>query len=528
MSRAALWVLLISRMSFPAEVPKPPVAPTAPHTEVRHGANVADEYFWLREKTNPRVIEYLNAENAYTDAMTAPLKPFIDTLYKEMLGHIQQTDLSVPFCRGPYLYYSRTEEGKQYPIYCRRKNENAPEEIILDQNQLAAGQKFTAVTPPAPSDDQNLIAYTVDHVGYRQYRLAVRDLRTGTDLTENVERVTSIAWAADNSTLFVVTEDPVNKRSNMLWRHAIGTSTLTPIYEEKDEQYGIHLEKTRDKKYLLLRIESKDTTEVRYLAADRTQDSFRPLRAREPGHRYYVDHRDGTFYIRTDKGAPNFRVVAVSDQNPAQNWTEFLPARADSRISDLDLFRDFAVVTERSDALDLMRVFDFGTGKWSSISFPEPVYSAEGAENFDFDSPTFRYRYSSFITPQSVYDYDRRSGKSELRKRQEVPRYDPGQYVSERLWATARDGTRVPISIVYKKGFERNGQGPLYLYAYGSYGFGTMPAFSPSRLALLDRGVAYAIAHIRGGDEMGEMWRREGMLMKKKNTFSISSTAPNI
>ena len=503
-----------------ATAPKPPVAPIVSHTETRHGTIVTDNYYWLREKSNPKVTAYLNAENAYTDAITAPLKPFEGALYQEMLGHIRQTDLSVPFHRGPYLYYTRTEEGKQYPIYCRRKADAGTEEVILDQNQLAIGQKFTSITPPVPSDDQNLIAYTIDYAGYRQYHLGVRDLHTGKLLADTAERVTSLAWAADNKTLFVVTEDPVNKRSNKLWRHVLGSNSLDPLYEEKDEHYVIDIAKTRDRKYLILNIESTDTTEARYLPADRPQEGFRLFVGREKKHRYYVDHRAGLFYIRTDRDALNFRVMTASDNDPAEkNWKSFVPHREGARISRIDLFSRFAVISERSQALDRLRIYDFESGKWSSIAFPEDVYSAEADENPEFDAAVFRYRYRSFIVPESIYDYDPRSGTSKLLKRQEVPGYNPELYASERLWAVARDGVKVPVSIVYRKGFPRNGASPLYLYAYGSYGFGSTPAFSPSRLALLDRGVAYAIAHIRGGDEMGESWRRDGMLMKKKNTF---------
>jgi oligopeptidase B len=437
-----------------------------------------------------------------------------------MLGHIKQTDLSVPVRRGGWLYYSRTEEGKQYPIYCRQKSNGAPEQVVLDQNELSAGQKFTAITPPVPSDDQNLIAYTVDHVGYRQYRLEVRDLRTGKPLSDTAERVTSLAWAADSRTLFYVTEDPVNKRSNQLWRRALGGAAADLLYEEKDEHYIIDISKTRDLKYLVLNIESSDTTEQRYLRSDQPRDLFRVLLAREKMHRYYVDHRDGLFYIRTDKNALNFRIVTAPEQNPSpDHWTDFVPARPDARISDIALFRGFAVLTETSQALEHIRIYDFPAKKWSEITFPEPVYAAAPDENPDFEATTFRYTYLSFITPKTVYDYDPGTGTSKLLKRQEVPGYDPARYVSERLWATARDGTKVPISIVYPKGFRRDGRSPLFLYAYGSYGIGTPPAFSPNRLALLDRGIPYAIAHIRGGDEMGEAWRRDGMLMKKKNTF---------
>jgi len=506
--------------------PQPPVAPRIEHREVRHGATVIDNYFWLREKTDPKVAAYLEAENAYTAAMTKGIQPFADALYTEMLGRIKQTDLSVPARRGAYLYYSRTEEGKQYPIQCRRKYSDpgaaiAPEEVLLDQNELAKGQKFVGLGAFVVSDDQNLLAYTVDYTGFRQYGLRVKDLRTGQTLPGTTERVTSVEWAADNRTLFAVTEDAVTKRSDKLLRHALGAKAFDPVYDEKDELYDIEVGKTRDKRYLVLQIEAKDTTEVRYLRASEPQSAWKVFLTREKKHRYYIDHREDLFYIRSDKAGPNFNVLTAPESDPApKNWKVFIPLRADVLIDDIDLFRDFAAAVEKSQALTQLRIYNFKTASWSPIPFPEPVYSAFPGGTPDYDSLTYRYSYQSFSTPPSVFDYDTRTGQSMLLKRQEVlGHYDPSQYVSERLWATARDGVKVPISIVYKKGFARDGQGPLFLYGYGSYGIGTPPTFSSSRLSLLDRGMAYAIAHIRGGDEMGEQWRLDGMLMKKKNTF---------
>jgi oligopeptidase B len=440
-----------------------------------------------------------------------------------MLSHIKETDLSVPVRRGEYLYYSRTEEGRQYPIQCRRKGSmEGAEELLLDLNELAKDRQFVSLGGMVVSDDQNLLAYTADYSGFRQYGLHIKDLRTGETLPDTAERVTSVEWAADNRTILLTTEDAVTKRSDKLWRHAIGSNALELVYEEKDELYEIGLAKTRDREYLLLRSESKDTTEFRYLRADRPLDNPVILLPREKGHRYYPDHREGLFYIRTNKQATNFRVVTApaTDPSPA-NWKEFIPHQADVLNADIDLFRDFAVVVERAEALNRLRVYRFVDATWASIAFAEPVYAASPGVTPEYDSKTYRYNYQSLITPPSVFDYDHRSGESQLLKRQEVPGgYDSSQYTSERLWATARDGVRVPISIVHRKDFVRDGSGPLFLYAYGSYGFGTQASFSSSRLSLLDRGMAYAIAHIRGGDEMGENWRLDGMLMKKKNTFS--------
>ena len=511
---------LISTMVATAQTP--PTAPRVEHQEVRHGATVTDNYFWLREKSNPKVTEYLEAENAYTAGMTKDLLPFSDALYKEMLGRIKQTDLTVPVSRHGYLYYSRTEEGKQYPIQCRRKGSmEAPEQVLVDLNELGKDKKFVGLGGFVVSDDQNLVAYTIDYTGFRQYALKVKDLRTGQTLADTLERVTSLAWAADNKTLFLVTEDAVTKRSDRLIRHVLGTTKFDEIYNESDELYDIEVSRTRDLKYLFLQSESKDTSEARYLRADRPADKFAVFLPREKGHRYYLEHREGLFYIRTNRAGRNFAVMTtpVTDAAP-RNWKVFVPHRDDMRVKDVDVFKDFAVSVERGNALDYLRIHDFKTGTWKEVTFPEPVYSVFPGGTPDYESHTYRYNYQSLVTPSSVFDYDVITGQSTLRKQQEVlGGYDPQHYATERLWATARDGVKIPISIVYKKSFAHDGKGPLFLYGYGSYGIGMPPTFSGNRVSLLDRGMAYAIAHIRGGDEMGEMWREDGMLMKKKNTF---------
>jgi oligopeptidase B len=504
----------------------PPVAPRIEHSEVRQGVTVPDDYFWLREKSNPKVAQYLEAENAYTERSTAALKPFSDALYKEMLARIKQTDLSVPARRGGYLYYARTEEGKQYSIQCRRKESmKAPEEVLLDLNELAKGKAYAGLGAFVVSDDQNLLAYTIDYSGFRQYSLQVKDLRNGHTLPDTTDRVTSVAWAADNKTLFLTTEDAVTKRSDKLWRHTLGSTRFEPLYDEKDELFDIEIARTRDKSYLVLEIEATDTSEVRYLRANQPQGNFAVLLPRERKHRYYLDHREGLFYIRTNRPGKDFAVVTAPENDPApKNWKVFIPYQDGVRIEDIDLFRDFAVSVEKTQALNRLRVHNFKTGAWTAIAFPEPVYSAFPAGTPDYEAREYRYSYQSLVTPSSVLDYDPQTGKSTLLKQQEVlgehnHKYNPRQYASERLWATARDGARIPISIVYKKGFARNGKSPLMLYGYGAYGYGTTPTFSSDRISLLDRGMAFAIAHIRGGDEMGEQWREDGMLMKKKNTF---------
>ncbi|MDP9052915.1 MAG: S9 family peptidase, partial [Acidobacteriota bacterium] len=507
--------------------PIPPVAPRVPHTEVRHGETVSDDYFWLREKSNPQTLGYLSAENACTEELTAHLKPFSETLYLEMLGRIRQTDLSVPARRGEYLYYTRTEEGRQYPIQCRRKGTmEAAEEILLDVNELGKDKPYVGLGAFVVSDDQTLLAYTVDYSGFRQYSLRIKDLGSGDLLPDTAERVTALAWAADNRTLFYATEDSITKRSDKLFRHVLGTEGSELLYEEKDELFDIGIGKTRDRLYLVVESESKDTAEARWLRADDPRGEFRILLPREKNHRYHLDHREGLFYIRTNKFGKDFAVVTApagdssSDNRPPHNWQTFIPHREGVRIEHLDLFAGFAVAIEKSEALNRLRVHDFRTGAWRDISFPEPVYTAMPAATPDFKAPAYRYSYQSLVTPPGIYDYDPVTGASTLLKRQEVPGgFDSARYATERLWATARDGVRVPISIVYRRGLVRDGSAPMLLYGYGSYGFGIVPAFSSERVSLLDRGMSFAIAHIRGGDELGERWREDGMLMKKKNTF---------
>jgi oligopeptidase B len=501
---------------------QPPVAPVIPHHETRFGTTVTDNYFWLRDKSNPEVIKYLEAENAYTAAMTQNLKPFEDALYTEMLAHIKQTDLSVPVRRGDYLYYSRTEEGKQYPIECRKKGSlEAREEVLLDLNEMGQGKKFVGIGRFVVSDDQNLLAYTIDYVGYRQFSLHVKDLRTGVTLPDTMERVDGVVWAADNRTLFLTTEDEVTKRDNRAWRHTLGQKEFDPLYEEKDETFQIEMGKTRDKKYILLGSTSTDTTEMRYLKADQPRADFTVFLPREAKHRYFLDHRENLFYIRSNKDAKNFQVFTAPEDNPGpKNWKVFIPYDKDVLIEDIDLFRDFAVSVETSQALNRLRIFDFKAGTWRAIAFPEEIYAAFPGNTPDFDSTTYRYSYQSMITPPSVFDYNTLDGKSVLLKRQEVPGYDAAQYATERQWVTVRDGVKVPLSIVYKKGFTHDGTRPLFLNAYGSYGLAESASFSSARLSLLDRGLAYVTAHIRGGNDLGEQWHDDGRLMNKKNTFN--------
>lgn len=526
---ASLAVLLSISFALQAESPAPPVAKQVEHISLWHGEKVNDPWFWLREKTNPEVVAYLNAENAYTEAMTADLKPFSEALYKEMLGRIKQTDLSVPVRRGAYFYYSRTEEGKQYPIQCRRLaakdgtyDEKAPEVVLLDQNELAKGLKYLGLGGMAVSDDDRTLLFSTDTTGFRQYKLFTKDLATGQVSAPLAERVTSFTWSGDNRHLFFVTEDDVTKRSNQLWRLDLKEGKPTLVFEDKDELYRMGVGRTKDRKFLLVESQSTDTWEARYLDAAKPAGAFKVLLPREKGHKYDLEHREGTFYIRTNKGAKNFRLVTAPVATPGpKHWKAFIPHRPDVLLEGIEPFKDFLVVVEKRHGLTQVRVQDARKGTWKGITFPESVYAANVGGTPEYTSKVFRFVYQSMVTPQSVYDCDMASGKQTLLKQVEVlGGYDKTQYVTERLWAPARDGVKVPLSVVYKKGLKRDGQAPLFLYAYGSYGYGSAASFSIPRLSLLDRGMVYVIAHIRGGNEMGEGWHDDGMLMKKMNTFT--------
>jgi oligopeptidase B len=511
-----------------ADTPKPPQAPTRPHVETWHGKQFSDPWFWLREKGSKPVEDYLQAENAYTEAMTKDLQPFSEALYKEMLGHIKQTDLSVPVRRGAYYYYSRTEEGKQYGIQCRRKatsigtyDDKAAEEILLDQNELAKGLKFLSLGGLSVSDDDRTLLFITDTTGFRQYKLFTKDLATGAISAPLAERVTSFTWAADDRHVFLVSEDAVTKRSNQLWRLDLKGGKPELVFEEKDELYGMGVGRSKDHKYLVAGSHSTDTWEMRYLSASDPKGVFKALLTREKGHKYDLEHREGLFYIRTNKGAKNFRLVSAPVATPGpKHWTEILPHRADVLLEGMDPFKDFLVVTEKSQGLDHFRIFDVKAKTWREVTFPETVYAAFPGGTPEYTATSFRFNYQSMVTPSSVYDCEMTTGRQTLLKQTEVlGGFDKSQYATERLWATARDGAKVPLSVVYKKGAKRDGSAPLFLYAYGSYGYGQSATFSIPRLSLLDRGMVYVIAHIRGGNEMGEVWHDDGMLMKKKNTF---------
>ncbi len=519
--------LVLAAEPTPGSAAVPPVAAKVKWQETRHGEVVTDDYRWLQKKENPEVIAYLNAENAYTEAQTADIKPLSEKLYAEIKGRMKEVDLSVPVRRGNYYYYSRTEAGKQYQLYCRRLagadmayDDKAAEEILLDQNEMAKGQKFFAVGGSSVSPDEQLLAYTTDTVGYRQYQLHIKNLRTGELLSDSQPRVTSMAWAADNKTLFYVQEDATTKRSDRLFRMETGKPPVE-IMHEAVEQFGLQVGTTRDRKFILLSSEATDTSEVMLLAADKPQDKFQSVLGREKGHRYHLEHRNGELYIVTNKEAKNFRVVRAPLATPdSKHWQEVVKHDPEVLVFAADLFKDYMVVTEKTQALNRVRIYDFNGKQWRTVKFDDPVYLANGAGTPEFSATRFRMSYQSPVTPVTTLDVDMATGQRHVLKQQEiVGGYDASKYESRRLWMTARDGVRVPLWAVHKKGVKLDGSAPLLLYSYGSYGYSTEATFTSSRLSLLDRGVIYVQAHIRGGRDMGEHWHEDGMLMKKKNTF---------
>jgi oligopeptidase B len=520
---AVAFVTVFGPAIFAQTAVKPPVAKKIPHETKIHGYTLQDDYFWFREKSNPEVVKYLEAENAYTEAIMQPTRALQETLYKEMLGRIKQTDLSVPYRLGGYFYYSRTEEGKQYPYMCRRKGSmQGAEEMLLDLNKLAEGHTYLGLGTFTVSDDGNWLAYSTDTTGYRQYTLHVKDLRTGQSSAEAIERARSIAWASDNKTIFYSTEDAVSKRSDKIWRHVIGSDKSDLLYEDKDELFDVAVGRSLDKKMIFLASYAKTSRELRYLRADDPNGEFKVILPREPGHEYDVDHYNGQFYITTNRQAKNFRVVTAPIADPSEkNWKPFIPHKPGLKIDGLTFFVNHLVVSEREGGLNYLRVVDMRTQQSHRIPTDEADYAMYLSTNPEFDTGTVRYSYQSMVTPSTVYDYDMADGKRTLLKQQEVlGGYDPKKYEAQRIWAVARDGTKVPVSLVYKKGVTFDGKAPLLLYAYGSYGASMAPTFASNRLSLLDRGAVYAIAYIRGGGELGEEWREQGRMMQKMNTFT--------
>ncbi len=514
---------------------RPPHARQEPTPTTLHGQTLEDNYRWMRDKSSPELVAYLEAENAHTHSVMAPTEALQAKLYAEMLSHIKETDVSVPYRDRGWFYYLRTVEGSQYPIHCRRLatgttfDESQPEEILLDVNRLAEGQPFMSVGAMTVSPDGFKLAYSTDNTGFRQYTLHVRDLKTGADLSDTAERVGSMTWAADSTTLFYTTEDEVTKRHDHLFRHRLGEAAAQDVvvYEEKDERFNLGVGKTRDRKYLLMEAGSHTTNELRFLSSETPEDEFQIIAPRVDEQEYSVDHRDGLFYIRTNDVGKNFRVVTTPVEKTGREfWTELIPLDSDAPLEDFELFASFCVSSRRRLGLPTLTVTTIGSGgqleAGREIDFPEPVYSAGAHTNPEFGTDKFRYSYQSLVSPASVYEYDVKSGTSTLLKQQEVPGgFDSARYGSERVWVEAADGARVPVSLVYRRdNFKKDSKSALYIYGYGSYGYPLPIGFSATRLSLLDRGVVIAYAHIRGGGEMGDSWHDAGKMMVKRNTFS--------
>jgi oligopeptidase B len=457
--------------------------------------------------------------------MTADDKPLADKLYNETLSHIKQTDTTVPYRKHGYWYYSRTEEGKQYPVLCRKKETlSAPEEVMLDVNQLAQGEKFMSLDTTAVSDDSSLLAFTTDNVGFRQYKLHIKDLRTGKVLPDTAERVDSVVWAADNKTLFYTTEDQQTKRSDLAHRHLLGTDTAADpvVFHEKDERYDLGLERTREDKYLLMESSSHVTSEEKFLPADTPNGEWKVIEPRKEGIRYRADEANDVFYILVNDTDPSYRLVTAPLANPGKShWTELIAARRDVPLEDLDAFKSFYVVTERVKGLPVLRVVAMKNEQSHTVEVPEPAYTLSSAVNREFDTEKYRYTYESPITPSSTFEYDLNSRTSTLLKQQEVPGgYDKTHYAVERLFVPAKDGVGIPVTVVYRKDKFKRGANPLFVYGYGSYGITIPDSFSVRLLPLLDRGVVTTVAHIRGGGELGEAWHDAGKMMTKRNTFT--------
>jgi oligopeptidase B len=528
LSGIAFIVIVIGNVVIVAQTDmKPPIAKKEPKVLKIHGYEITDNYAWLRDrsdKKNAEIIKYLEENNAYTESFMGQHKPLVDTLYNEMLGRIKQTDLSVPYKFGDFWYFTRTEEGKQYPQYLRSKSKDGKDpEVLLDQNEMAKGFKYFSISDFSPSDDGTMLAYGVDTTGYRQYSLQVKDLKTGKILSDKLERVTSIEWSNDGKYLFLSQEDPVSKRSDKIYRHTVGSDKNDLVYEDKNVLFNIGLGRSRDRKMLFIGSYAKTSREYLYLSADNPTGEWKVITPRREGHEYSADYDNGEFYIVTNKDAENFKVVRAPASDPKEkNWTDFIAYNPKVKIESIDFFKDHAIVSEVENGLEYLRMIDRKTKRSNMrVETPEDVYTMALATNPEYDTPVVRYSYSSMITPSSTYELDLQTRKSTLIKQQEIPSgYDKSQYETKRLWAPARDGVRVPISIVWKKGTKLDGSAPMLLYAYGSYGLSMTPNFSTARLSLVDRGMIYAIAHIRGGSELGESWRQQGRMYKKLNTFN--------
>ncbi len=526
-------VMITSLWGLPGEkgmiekgtIENPPVAKMIPKDVSIHEDRRIDNYFWLRERNNPEVLDYLRSENAYTETVMKHTEDLQTKLYEEMKGRIKETDLTVPVKIDDYYYYSRTEEGKQYSISCRKhKSLDANEEILLDQNELAEGYDYFQLGAFQISPNHQLLAYSVDTTGSEQYTLCVKDLSTDSLLPDKISNTYySVEWANDNQTLFYNILDEA-KRPYKVFRHTLGTDPGEDVlvYHEEDERFFLDIKKSKSKKYLFFVLESQVTSEVRYLDANNPTGRFEVIHPREHEHEYSVYHQGDRFLILTNDQAKNFRLMEAPITGPSRdNWKEFIPHREEVKLEYLDVFRDYLVVYERVNGLKKIRVMDLTKVTDYHLDFDEPVYVIYGGFNPDFNSTKLRFTYMSMITPRTVYDYDMVKKTKELKKQKEVlGGYDSSLYQTERIYATASDGKKVPMSILYNKRMEKNGKNPVYLYGYGAYGSTMDPYFSSNRFSLINRGFVFVIAHIRGGGYLGRSWYEDGKLLRKKNSFS--------
>jgi len=511
-------------VSAPAAALTPPLAAVRPHRFDEFGTVRIDNYYWLKERSNPEVIKYLEDENAYTKAVMAHTQALQDRLYEEMKGRVLQNDQSVPFREGNYFYYTRLVEGKNYPIYARKRGAlNAPEEIMIDANVLAEGKSTFLIRAWDVSSAGDILAFAADTTGGRVSAIRFKNLRTGEMLSDVIPRsIGGIAWAEDNRTIFYTKPDSVSVRPYQVYRHKLGTPAASDqmVYEDKDETYYVSVFKTKSRAYIMIQSSQTMATEYSYIRADQPDAPFKVLIPRERGHEYSANHFGDYFYILSNDHAKNFRLMRTPVAKPGRdNWEEVIPHRADVLLEDFEFFRDYLVLTERKDGLVQLRVRPWSGTNEYYLDFGEPAYLAFVSTNREFDTPLLRYVYTSLTTPSSTYDYDMRTKQKTLVKRDQIlGGFDPANYVTERFYTTARDGARVPVSLMYKKGIAR--PAPLLLTGYGSYGASSDPTFSSDRLSLVDRGFVFAIAHIRGGSEMGRAWYENGRQLQKKNTFN--------
>ena len=502
---------------------KPPVCPKRPFEIETHGDVRHDDYYWLNKREDQEVIQYLEAENSYTNAVMKDTEPLQKSLYDEMLGRIKQDDSSVPYFLNGYWYYTNVQESKEYPVFCRKKGSlDSPEIVLLDVNELAEGKSFCQVGGMSISPDNKRLAYAVDFVSRRIYTIYIKNLETGELLSETIEQTSGGAtWANDNDTLFFTTKDPETLRSDKIHRYSIKTDKAELVYHEKDDTFNVHVRKTKSRQYIVISSHSTLTTEHQFLDANRPNGDFKTFLKRERGLEHGIAHFNDKWYVLTNWEAPNFRLMECSlTDTDKSGWKEVIPHREETLLDGIELFNDFLVLEERNNALTHIRIRQISTGDEHYIEMDDPAYTCGTGTNPEFDSTTLRFGYTSLTTPYSVFDYNMETKEKTLMKEQEVlGDFNKNDYTSERLFIKVRDGVEVPVSLVYKKGMTRDGKSPLLLYAYGSYGHSMDPYFSSYRLSLIDRGFIYAIAHIRGGEEMGRMWYESGKLLNKKNTF---------